>query len=540
MSLKRILKSEQKTIGKATAVIAIFIMLSRLLGLLRDRLLASTFGASVDLDIYFAAFKIPDLIYSMILAGGVLVALLPLFSDYYAKNKEDAWKLINCIINIFLLALIIVSFFFIIFTSQIVHLILPGLDTSYLNEAINLTRIIFFGVFFFGLSSIFSTVLNYFNRFLIYSLAPILYNIGIILGIVLLSPSLGIYGAAVGVLIGAFLHFFIQFLATRSYGYKYRPILDLKFKGLKDFFILLFPRAIAASASQLNFIVITAIASTIAIGSISIFNLANNLRFLPVGFIGISFATALFPHLSKSATNENKEEFKFNFRKVFKTVLYISFPVGILTFIMRDLIVKTVLEAGAFSGYALEITAACLGVFALSLFLQCLEPILLRGFFSIKDTKTPTIIAIVFLIINTIFAFSFVSTLKTNIDLSNFILNLFSLNSINDVLLLGLTFAFSLSLIIEYILLYISFKRKIGDFGSKEIWKSFIQIVLSSVVMGVVAIFLLNNINIGTGFLMYLIKFSIITAISFLTYFGITMCFKSEEAKIIKKYIFKN
>lgn len=540
MNIKKLLRSEQKTIGKATGVIAIFIMLSRLLGLVRDRLLASTFGASVDLDIYFAAFKIPDFIYSMILAGGVLVALLPIFSDYYSKNKEQAWGLINNIINAFLLILAVISLFFIIFTSQIINLILPGLDPSYLNEAIMLTRIIFFGVFFFGLSSIFSSILNYFNRFLIYSLAPILYNIGIILGIVFLAPIWGIYGVAFGVLIGAFLHFFIQFLASKSYGYKYKLVLDFRFKGLKEFFTLIFPRAIAAAASQFNFIIITAIASTIAIGAISIFNFANNLRFLPVGFIGISFATALFPHLSKSATEDKKEEFKLNFKKVFKTVLYISFPVGVLTFIMRDLIVKTVLESGAFTGYAVEITGACLGVFALSLFLQCLEPILLRGFFSIKDTRTPTIIALIFLAINTIFSFGFVYLLKMSSVLSGYIINLFNLNSLSEVLLLGLTFAFSISLVIEYLLLYIFLKRKIGDFGSKEIWKMFVQIALISIIMSIVAIFSLNIINLGTGFLMYLTTFVIITLISFLIYFSLSMLFKIEEAQTIKRYIFKN
>jgi putative peptidoglycan lipid II flippase len=374
---------------------------------------------------------------------------------------------------------------------------------------------------------------------LIYSIAPILYNIGIILGIIFLTPIWGIYGVAFGVLIGAFFHFFVQFLASRSYGYKYKLVLDFKFKGLKEFFTLIFPRAIAAAASQFNFIIITAIASTITVGAISVFNFANNLRFLPVGFIGVSFATALFPHLSKSATDNNKEEFRNSFKKVFKTVLYISFPVGVLTFIMRDLIVKTVLEAGAFTGYAVEITGACLGVFALSLFLQCLEPILLRGFFSIKDTKTPTIIALVFLAINTIFSFGFVYLLQTSKCLSITVVKLFNLGSLDEALLLGLTFAFSLSLIIEYLLLYVFLKKKIGDFGSKEIWKSFIFIVLSSAIMSIVAIFLLNHINLGTGFFMYLLTFIIITSISFLVYFILTTTFKLEEGRtILKKLTF--
>ncbi|NMB47804.1 hypothetical protein GYA01_03130, partial [Patescibacteria group bacterium] len=175
MGIKSLFKSEQKTIGRATFVIAIFIVLSRLLGLIRNRLLASTFGPTAELDIYFASFKIPDLIFSLILAGGVLVSLLPLFSDYYKKNKAQAFKLVNSIINIFLIALLFIAFFFFIFTPNLVNLLLGGLSLEYIPLAIGITRLLFLSVFFLGLSSIFSTITNYFNRFLIYSLAPVLY-----------------------------------------------------------------------------------------------------------------------------------------------------------------------------------------------------------------------------------------------------------------------------------------------------------------------------------------------------------------------------
>lgn len=185
------LNIKQKTIGSAVSILAIAVLFSRLLGVLRDRLLAGSFGASIDLDIYFAAFRMPDLIYSIIFAGGVLVSLLPLFSDVYNKNKEKSWDFINNLINIFLVVFVIMGILFFIFSSKIVGLMVSGFDAESIQKTIDLTRLIFLSVLFFGLSSIFSTILNYFNRFVSYSLAPILYNLGIIFGIVFLAPHWG-------------------------------------------------------------------------------------------------------------------------------------------------------------------------------------------------------------------------------------------------------------------------------------------------------------------------------------------------------------
>ena len=536
MGIKRFFKSEQKTIGKATLIIAIFIVFSRILGLIRDRLLASTFGATIELDIYFASFKIPDLIYSIVLAGGVLVSLLPLFSDYYKKNEKEAWKLINSIINIFLIALIVIAFFLFIFTPELISLILPGLNPDYVGETVNLTRLLFLAVFFLGLSSIFSTVVNYFNRFLIYSIAPVLYNLCIILGILFLAPKIGIFGPAIGVVMGSFLHFLIQFLCSLNYGYKYSLILDIHFKGVKDFFKLLFPRIISAAAGQINLLVITAISSTIAVGAITFFNLADNLRFLPVGFIGISFATAVFPHLSKSVTDKNMSEFSINLKKVFQDVLYLALPISILTFVMRDLIVSIILKTGEFSSLAVEITGACLGIFALSLVFQCLEPTLLRAYFSIKDTKTPAIISLIFLATNFILSFLFVELLKQNEFLNSFILNMFHLKSPEHVLLLGLVFAYNISLVIDFILLSWFLKKKIGGLDLK---KSIIKISISSIPMLMVALFIIGLFNKMAldNFWINLLEFSLVTIFSFATYFIFTYILKTEEAQRIKQFL---
>ncbi|MDD4358331.1 MAG: murein biosynthesis integral membrane protein MurJ [Candidatus Pacebacteria bacterium] len=537
MKVLDFLKSEQNTIGKATAVIAVFIVLSRIIGLIRDRLLASTFGAGVELDIYFASFRIPDLIYSIVLAGGVLVSLLPLFSDYFKKDKEDAWKLINSVINIFSLILIVIAALLFIFTNSAVNLLLPELDPIYLDKAVNLTRILFIAVFFFGLSSIFSTVLNYFNRFVVYSIAPVLYNLCIVLGIIFLTPQIGIYAPAIGVAIGSFLHFFIQFLASLKYGYKYDFAIDFKFKGVKDFFKLLFPRIISAAASQANLTIITIIAGTIAVGSISFFSLADNLRFLPIGLIGISFATAIFPHLSKSITDKNMEEFCTNFKSVLKGILYLALPISVLTFIMRDLIVSIIYKTGQFTNGAVEVTGACLGIFALSLVFQCLEPTILRAFFSIKDSKTPAVISIFFLVFNFILSMSFVKLLETNESLNAFVLNLFNLSSPHHAMLLGLVLAYNISLILDFVLLFTFLRKKLGDLRIREIFGYLIKIIFSSIVIAFVALFIMNLFNGFNGFLMNLLEFTTVTIVSFIIYFILTSVLKTEEAGRIRQFL---
>lgn len=530
-------KTEQNTIGKATVVIAVFVVFSKILGLIRDRLLASTFGASAELDIYFASFRIPDLIYSIVLAGGVLVSLLPLFSDYFQKNKEESWKLINSVINIFSLILIVIAIFIFIFTSTIVKILLPEIDPMFLNTAVNLTRILFMSVFFFGLSSIFSTVLNYFNRFLIYSIAPVLYTLSIVLSILFLSSIFGIYAPAIGVVVGSFLHFFIQFYVSLKYGYKYKFVLDFKFKGIKDFFKLLFPRIISAAASQLNLTMITIIAGTIAVGSITYFNLADNLRFLPIGLIGISFATAVFPSLSKSITEKNTSEFCTNLRGVLQDILYLALPISILTFIMRDLIVNIIYGAGQFSAEAVSVTSACLGIFALSLIFQCLEPTVLRAFFSLKDSKTPAIISIIFLFINLTLSLGFVYLLQVNENLNAMLLSLFNLNNPEHALLLGLVLAYNISLVIDFVLLFVFLRKKIEDFEVKKIQGFLVKIFFSSVIMTVIALFIMSLFNNFNGFWMNLLEFIAVTIISFIVYFILTYIFKTEEARKLGQFL---
>ncbi|MFZ2390817.1 MAG: murein biosynthesis integral membrane protein MurJ [Minisyncoccales bacterium] len=542
MSFRKILNSSQNTVTGAAVILTIAVLLSRVLGLLRDRLLAGSFGASINLDIYFAAFRIPDLVYSVIFAGGVIVSLLPLFSELYSKDKEKSWDTINNILSLFTLAYIVSSILFFIYTPQIISSMVFGFDESSIQTTIALTRLIFVSVFFFGLSSIFSTILNYFNRFVSYSLAPIIYNLGIIFGIIFLSPYFGVFGAGLGVIIGSILHFLIQLPSAIKCGYRYKFIVDFNNPALKEFLGLIIPRTIASSSSQVNFIVITFIASGIGAGAISVFNLSNNLRYLPIGIIGVSFATAIFPLLSKLWTESKKEEYFKEFRKVFNEVMYISFPIGVLIFVLRNEIVDIVLRTGNFGSAAATITAAALGLYFLSTAAQCLVPILLRGFFSLKDTITPTAVAIFFVLANIVLSFFFVSVFSGNNLLVTFTKTILGLDGTANFSVLGLVVAFNVGLILEFFLLFYFFYKTVGDFGIKEIFNTFLKVLFSSTMMGVAAWYLLPILKniLGNSFIGMSSQFVIICLVSLVIYGVLTMIFKMSEIRAVKNIILKD
>lgn len=495
----RIFNSQAKTVTSAAGILALSALISRFLGLIRDRLLAGHFGAGPDLDIYFAAFRIPDLVYNVLIAGGIVVAFLPLFSEYFSKNKEDSWQFTNNVLNIFLFFLILISLILFIFTPALIKLVAPGFDLEQKNLTILLTRLMFLSPIFFGLSSIFSGILQYFNRFLVYGLCPILYNLGIILGIIFFAPYFGVLGVALGVILGAAFHFLIQIPSAISCGFRYKPIFNFRDPGIRRVFSLMIPRTFGVAAQQINFIVITAIASTLAAGSIAIFNFSKNLQYIPVGIIGVSFAVASFPALSKAWAEAKKEEFIKEFSSIFRKILYLIIPFSVLMFILAPQIIKIILETGQFGRLETHLTSTCLALFCLGIFAFALIPLIFRAFFAFQNTKIPTLIAILGMILNIGLCFILVWLLNPAGMLSasygagfqNFIKNTFSLQEIEDISVIGLPLAFSVAGIFQFILLMIFLYKKIGDYKLKEIFLSFSKILIASILMAGIVYLLL-------------------------------------------------
>jgi putative peptidoglycan lipid II flippase len=440
--------------------------------------------------------------------------------------------------------LVLISLILFIFTPYLIKFVTPGFSQAEKEKTIILTRLMFLSPIFFGLSSIFSGILQYFNRFLVYALCPILYNLGIIFGILVLAPKFGILGVGMGVILGALFHWLIQIPSVFNCGYHYKSLFNFKYPAIKRVFSLMTPRVFAVAAQQINLIVITAIASTI-LGAISIFNFANALYSFPVGIIGTSFAIAVFPTLSRTWANGQKKEYFENFSLTFRQIIFLIIPVSLLMFILRAQIVRLIYGTfwpGKFDWLATRLTAASLGIFSISILASALIPFLYRAFFSFKDTKTPTSIAIFSIILNIILTFSFVHLLKFQNFFTIFFVNLLKLKDIPGIAVIGLPLSFSLANIFQFILLLIFLQKKIGDFGKKEILTSLKKIILASIFLVIFTYlslyFLADFVNTRTVFGLFLqtIFAGLIGGISYIL---ITRFLKSPELKTIKFSILK-
>jgi putative peptidoglycan lipid II flippase len=534
MFLKRTLNSSSKSVSQATVILAIAVFLSQLLGLFRDRLLAGTFGAGLDLSIYYAAFRIPDFIYNILFAGSIVVAFLPVFADYYAKDKDEAWRMSNYVLNSFLLFTLVLITILFVFAPQFIKLIVPGFDAGAQAKTVSLTRLMLLSPLFFGLSSFFSSVLQYFNKFLAYSLAPLLYNLGIIFGIVFLSPKFGIFGAGLGVVLGAAAHLLVQVPATVNCGFKYRPLFDLKHPAVLKIVNLTFFRSLAASLSQINLMVIAAISSGISLGAVAIFNLSFNLSFLPIGILGVSLATAAFPKLAQNWADGEKEEFYKNFSSAFRQIIFLALPIGVIFFVLREPIVRLILQTGQFGMRDAALTSACLGIYSFAILPQCLAPLILRGFFSAKDTKTPAILAVLFVGLNVALSLGFVSLAGQANSFSSFLKNSFgSGQPVANLKMLALCLAFLLALIFQFAIFMIFLYRKIGNFRLEEIWQSSWKAFIGGSAVLFSGQYFLAKIApvLGSGFWGNFWQGAVVGGASFLLYFSITLLLGSAEAK---------
>ncbi len=533
---------QTKSIVGAASFLGIAAFISGLLGLLRDRLLAYHFGAGYELDIYFAAFRIPDFIYDILITGGIAAAFLPIFSKYFVKGKKQSWELTNNILNCFLSLLILICLIGGIFAPFLIEIITPGFSEEHKKLVVSLTRIMFLSPILFGLSSIFSGVLQYFNRFFIISLAPILYNLGIIFGILFLVRFFGIWGLAYGVILGAFLHLFIQIPSILFLGFRWRPVFNFQHSGFKKIFKLMIPRFFGVVAFHLNFIVITAIASTLASGSIAIFNFSNNLQRFVVGLIGISLARAAFPSLSKIWANGQKQEFLRKFSLVFRQVLFLIIPLSFLIFLLRAQIVRIILGTGEFGWWETRLTAASLGIFCLAIFAVALTPLISRAFFSLQDTKTPAIIAMLSSAVNIALCFLFVFLLGFPNFFQKFMIDVLKLQELENIAVVGLALALSLSGILYFFLLLIFLYKKIGDFKLKEILNSIIKILLASIIMIIFAYLtrqiVANFVDMKT-FLGIFTQTGLTVVVGLSIYILSAYFLKSPEIKNIKTWILK-
>jgi len=457
------------TVAGGAVLIAFFSILAKIIGLLRDRLLAATFGAGRSLDIYYASFRLPDFLFNTLVLGALAAAFIPVFIRLWDTEKGRAHELVNIVLTKLVLLMTVLAIVGIIFAPIIVGILAPGFDMAAQEETITLTRIMLLSIIFFTVSNVFSGTLNALRDFVPYAIAPIFYNVGIILGVIVLYPTFGMKGLAIGVVMGAFLHLLVQYPFVRKHGWRYKFIFKRTVETTHMFWLMV-PRAIGLAANQINQIVITSVASTLAVGSIAVFNLANNLQSFPISIFGLSFAIAAFPVMSRASTANNTKDFRGSFSITFRRILFFIIPISVLVLVLRAQIVRIVLGAGFFDWEDTYFTAQVLGVFAISLFAQGTVPLLARAFYSFENTRTPVLIGIISVFIN-IFLSIYLSA-KMGI--------------------IGLGVAFTVANIVNMLLLLIMLREKVGDLDDKAIVRSVFKISINSLLAGLTAYGILN------------------------------------------------
>lgn len=534
--VNKILNHKSKTIISAAVILAITGLISRILGLFRDRLLAGRFGAGDELDVYFAAFRLPDLLYGILIMGAISATFIPIFAQYFKKDEKEAWKLTGGLFNLVFGGLVVLSIILIFIAPQVVSIIAPGFSGTKKEMTADLTRIMFLSPLFLGLSSILSGVLQYFRRFFVYSLAPIMYNLGIIFGILFFANKMGVKGVAWGVVLGAFLHFLIQVPSSVYSGFKWQKISTIYHQGIKKIFTLAIPRTIGLAGFQINYLVITAIASSLAIGSVAIFNLANNLQYVPIGIIGISFAMAVFPNLASSFVEKDGKKFSENFSSVFSQVLYLVLPISVIFFVLRAQIVRLILGTGQFGWADTRLTAAALGIFSLSVFAQSLIPLVSRAFYSTNNTRTPVSISLISIGLNIGLSFGLVWILNKHIFLSQLFSDILRLGGIKNFAVLGLPLAFSLSSIFNFAVLLKYFDKKIKQWNKKIILNSLYKIIISCVILAIVIYGSLQVLDFFLDthrFAGLLVQSCMATVIGVIFYFLISLVLKMSESRLL-------
>ncbi|HEY7523498.1 MAG TPA: murein biosynthesis integral membrane protein MurJ [Candidatus Limnocylindrales bacterium] len=390
-----------RTLAQAGLVVTTAFLVSRLLGWLRLIVITATAPTATDLDAFFAAYRIPDLMFQLVAAGALGSALIPVVSGLLATAEEErAWRLVSSIANVMLLALLVLGLAFAIAAPVLVPAITPGFDAAATARTVELTRVMLLSPILLALGSVATSALNATGRFGASAVAPIVYNLAIIGAAVLLAPSMGVTGLAVGVVAGSLGHLLVQLGPLGRAGYRHRPIADLADPDTRRTLRLLAPRALGLAVSQVTFLVATTLASNLGTGAIAAFTVAFALLQLPIGVIGVPLGIVLLPSLSRGAALDDREEFLRLVTRSLRLLVFVMVPIAALGMVLGGEIVGLLFDYGAFGEAGAGLAAETLVLFLIGLPAHASIAILARAFYARQDTATPVAAAVLAVAIN--------------------------------------------------------------------------------------------------------------------------------------------
>ncbi len=486
------LSIKKTSIKQASLIIGLGTIFSRGLGILRTYILNSQYPPA-RLGIYYAAFRIPDFIYAIFIFGTLSAAFIPLFSSLLSpeesnslKKNSDATLFASEFLTNLTISLGVLAFLLFIFAYIAIEIIAPGLTPPDKQEVVLLTRLMLLQPILLAMGTVFSAVLQTFRRFLVAAIAPSLYNLGIIVGALFLVKPFGLNGLAFGVLLGALALVLVQLPSLFAVRFSWRIKESLKEKFFKKTFKLMGPRMLAVVSDQINVVAITAIASTISLASITIFNQTQDIAIAPIGIIGVTLATAVFPSLSLSYSQNQKESFVKTMFRAFKTIIFFAVPISILFILLRAQIVRVLLGTKLFDWESTRLAAACLGLFGISFFAQALIPLLNRGFFAIHNSKTPMIIGFFATIMDVALSLSFLHFLSSSAWFHSFLASHLKLQGIAHIQVVALPLSFSITAIAEFLLLFFMFLAQFPKDTFPDIALPWLKTVFASSAMALV------------------------------------------------------
>ncbi|HYC83323.1 MAG TPA: lipid II flippase MurJ [Candidatus Paceibacterota bacterium] len=480
---------------EAAFLLGLSTLASQVLALLRDRLLAASFGASGELDVYYAAFRVPDLIYVSLASFVSVTVLIPFIIERLSGGKEvEVRRFLDQILTVFIVVMVVVSGAAFFALPYISPLLAPGFSAEQLALLSTLSRFLLLSPFLLGLSNLFGAVTQATRKFFIYALSPILYNLGIIVGIIWLYPRWGLVGIGAGVVVGAFLHLAIQWPSV--YRARLFPGLTSSFSAVELWRVVAvsLPRTLTLSAHQLSLAVIVALASASGRGAVSVFNLSFNLQSVPLAIVGVSYSVAAFPALTKMFSAGEHEKFVEQISATIRHIIFWSMPAMVFFIVLRAQIVRVLLGAGEFSWADTRLTAAALAVFSVSVLAQSLVLLFVRGYYAAGKTARPLVANTASSALIVVLAFAFVWLFKNIPVFEYFFEALLRIGDLPGTVVVMLPLAFSAGLLINACIFWCFFQRDFGSFP-KDVYNTLFQTFSASVLGGAAAYQTLDSLG---------------------------------------------
>lgn len=458
--------ARRRHILRNTALVAVAFGLAAAAGLARNIVIARQFGIGADLDTYYAAFKLPDLLFTVVAGGALATAFIPVFARFLAEgDHQGAWRLASAITNLVALAVSGLAALAALSAPWLVGvLIAPGFDAARQAETVSLMRLVLVSTLLFGISAVQSSVLHGFKHFLLPALAPVVYPLGVMAGALWLAPRWGIHGLAAGAILGAALHLAVKLPGLAHYGFRWWPVIDLGQPAVRRVLVLMGPRVLDLGVFHLTLLATTNLASRLGPGSISALEWGWDAMQLPETLIGTAFGLVAFPTLAELAARGDRAGLRSTLGETLRMVLALTVPAAGGLILLGQPLLQLLYQRGAFDAAATQAVYAALRFYALGLVGHACLELAARTFFAQQDTVTPLLIAAASAGVNILLGILLMGALGHS----------------------GLALANSLAISAEVLVLLFILRRRLGSVEGRQTLQTLGRVLLATLLMGMV------------------------------------------------------